>query len=238
MRWAVMFVSGRSHSRKPGNRRPGSRLYILTEGAVTEREYFCCIRERLGIAKELVTIKKAQCTDPNGMVDEAIKLKKKNAIESYRGNDVVVDRWWIVLDSECQYSNMRDALMKAKKNGILLAVSDPSIELWLLLHFRYTTAAYDSASQLIEELSKSQLLPGYGSRNKKPKMDVLYPRIHEAVRNARRLRSSHTCKGNTHPLTDVDLLLDDLAAQASPGNRPEYAHDFDSGELFMNRAGY
>ena len=65
--------------RKPGNRAPKDRIYILTEGEATEVEYFREACNRLGLPKELVIIKKARNTDPKGIVDELVATKKENA---------------------------------------------------------------------------------------------------------------------------------------------------------------
>ena len=200
--------------RKPGNRAPKDRIYILTEGEATEVEYFREACNRLGLPKELVIIKKARNTDPKGIVDELVATKKENARLAKRGHDTLIDQWWAVIDTEGRPHDLVEAVQKARDNKVYLAISDPSFEFWLRLHFGYTTAPYDSVSKLIKELRENGYLPEYREDNKHPDMDILYPLLPEAMKNARLLRDKHTLIGNNQPRTDCDLLIDAIALQS------------------------
>ncbi|VEH00480.1 Uncharacterised protein [Slackia heliotrinireducens] len=200
--------------RKPGNRPPKDRIYILTEGEATEIEYLKGICARLGLPKELVIIKKACNTDPKGIVDELVSAKKQNARLAKRGNDALIDQWWAVFDTEGRPHDLSAVVQKAKDNRVYLAISDPSFEFWLRLHFGYTTASYDSVGKLIKELRDSGYLPKYSEDNKHPDMDILYPLLPQAMKNARLLRAKHTQLGNDQPRTDCDLLIDAIAQQS------------------------
>lgn len=222
------MAHGNLKRRAPGSRTPKDRIVIYTEGAVTEVEYLRTVRERFSIPKELVIIKKSECTHPDGIVDEAIEAKKRNKSESKKGRDTLVDQWWAVFDTEGHPASVASAIRKADDNGVYVALSDPSFEFWLRLHFGYTTRQYQSVQELIRELNADGLLPGYTASNKHPDMTLLYPLLPNAVRNARQLRAHFTERGNEQPRTDCDLLVDAIAAQAKDGVANYDVSPFDS----------
>lgn len=182
------MARGNLKRRAPGTRAPKDRVVIYTEGAVTEIEYLRTVRERFGIPKELVVVRKSECTHPDGIVDEVIEAKKRNKSESKRGRDALADQWWAVLDTEGRPASVANATRRAADNGVYVALSDPSFEFWLRLHFGYTTRQCQSVQELIRELRADGLLPGYTADNKHPDMSLLYPLLPDAIRNARRLR--------------------------------------------------
>ena len=224
----------RDLKRKPGNRAPKDRIYILTEGKATEVEYLGEVCKRLNLPKELVIIKKARSTHPKGIVDELVAAKKSNASLARRGNDVQIDQWWGVFDTEGHPQDLSEAVQKAKDNRVYLAISDPSFEFWLRLHFGYTTATYDSVERLMKELRDNGYLPGYNKDNKHPDMAVLYPLLPEALKNARLLRSNHTLLGIDQPRTDCDLLIDAIAQQSRIAHLQFNSSPLNPGHLSMN----
>ena len=220
--------------RKPGNRAPKDRIYILTEGEATEVEYLRGVCSQLGLPKELVIIKKARNTDSKGIVDELVVAKKENVRLAKRGQDTLIDQWWAVLDTEARPHDLAEAIQKAKDNNAYLAISDPSFEFWLRLHFGYTTAPYGSVGKLIKELRENGYLPEYREDNKHPDMDILYPLLPEAMKNARLLRDNHTLIGNSQPRTDCDLLIDTIVLQSSIAQPKLRSALLDPKQLSMN----
>ena len=227
-------MAKRDLRRKPGNRAPKDRIFILTEGEATEVEYFREVRNRLGLPKELVIVKKARSAQGKGIVDELVAEKRENARLARRGNDTLIDQWWAVCDTEGRPQDLAGAIQKARDNGVFLAISDPSFEYWLRLHFGYTTASYDSVSKLMKELREGNRLPDYSERNKHPDMGVLYPLLPEAMKNARLVRENHTKLGNGQPRTDCDLLIDAIAMQCRVTKPIFDQRTFNSSELSMN----
>ncbi len=223
--------------RTPGHRAPRECMFILTEGEVTEIEYLRHLCNAWGLPKELVGIEKSWHTDSKGIVDEVVERKRVNAREARHGRAALVDQWWAVLDTEGRPKELAEAIQKARANGVLLALSDPSIEFWLRLHFGYTTRQYDTVSELIKELRGGGFLPTYRESNKHPDMDVLYPRLSEAMDNARRLRRNCTAKGEGQPRTDCDLLVDALAEQAHGVAMPFSREAFEPGKLSVRLLG-
>ena len=209
-------------------------MFILTEGTATEVEYYEGVCRRLGLPKELIVVKKARNTQAKGIVDELVEEKRNNKLLSKKGRDTRIDQWWAVVDTEGKPKELASAIQKAKDNGVFIAISDPSFEYWLMLHFDYTTSQYYSVGKLIEELKQSDRLPDYRKDNKHPDMGVLYPLLPEAMNNARLIRENHTKLGNGQPRTDCDLLVDVLAMQAKQGRVLFERRPFDQSQLSMN----
>lgn len=209
-------MASRGYSRKPGKRQPRQAVAVFTEGEVTEVEYLDCVLQKLGIPKELVQVHSSIHSDPKGLVDDAVTAKKKNAQDASRKGVGLVESWWVLVDTECGRPGLYEATQKAKDNGIWLGFCDPSIEFWLMLHFRYTTQPFGNVKDLIHQLK--QFLPDYEAGNKHPNMEVLFPLLSEAMGNASKLRKNHTGKGYGSPRTDCDLLMAELNCQASKGN--------------------
>lgn len=126
----------RKPSRRQPFRDPKPTILIVCEGSVTEPEYFdgfwrCCHNPRVkvhvpkdhGVPKTLVGIAK-------DLKNEALALAQE------QGDDnLAFDAVWCVHDVD-DHPHLHEAREMADANGIELAISNPSFELWLLLHFR------------------------------------------------------------------------------------------------------
>ena len=139
-------------------RKVGSVLHIYCEGETEEsylnaykrfRKYSCC------------EIEHSHHTDPVGLIQEAIKAK---------GNAPSSDSYWVVYDLEdVSLENKRqthvEAYRLAQANGIHIALSAISVEVWILLHFTPVPKAYLNCDGAVRALKK--YLPNYkkGSAN-------------------------------------------------------------------------
>jgi hypothetical protein len=119
---------------------------------------------------------------PKTLVERASELKKIAEREARRQKDdfLKYDEVWCVFDVDA-HPNLADALQQARANSILLAVSNPCFELWLLLHFQ------DQRAHL--ERSQAQavcrdLIRGY---ERLAPFELLAPLHEEAVARARAL---------------------------------------------------
>lgn len=220
--------------RRPATRTPKERIFVLTEGEVTEIEYLQEIRTQFELPKELIIIQKAKSTQAKNIVSEIVGLKKRNTREARRSKEAKIDQWWVVVDTECRPELLGNAIKTARDNGIFLALSDPSFEFWLRLHFGYTTAPYGSVDALIKELREKNYLPHYDAKNKHLDTEILIPLLATAMKNARQLRKNHTLLGIGQPRTDCDLLVDALADQSKPSLLTFEHKKFNSKDLSMN----
>lgn len=189
------------HARKTGKRTAVSVLIIVCEGTKTEPLYFNRFRQRNSGLK-IETLNSGN-TDPLGLVQFALRVVKKYDLD--KGKDQV----WCVFDVD-KHSN--EVLAKAKKlaaGKVHIALSNPSFELWYLLHYQYSDSA-QSTSGLISSL-ETQL----GRYDKaKEYFDQLSDKTHVAVRNSKRLNQKHISAGvdlfsrQSNPSTKVCDLVE------------------------------
>jgi hypothetical protein len=121
---------------------PYCRYYIISEGANTERYYFEKLideRKELGFI-ESIDIRYLEKTEedehisyPKQLVDFAKNLKKNNKIEFNSKMDKMV----IIFDYDIFEGKVEgfDKLIENKGKDIIFGITNPSFELFLLLHF-------------------------------------------------------------------------------------------------------
>jgi hypothetical protein len=134
-----------SHPRRDRDRKPGRRLpfreprpiiLIVCEGEKTEPQYLggfslACHNPRVeiqlapehGVPKTLVATAKKY------------KTTRKEEAKRERDENLAYDAVWCVFDVD-DHPQIGEAKEMARDNGIEVAMSNPSFELWLLLHFR------------------------------------------------------------------------------------------------------
>ena len=129
----------------------GHTFLIVVEGEATEITYLEAVRARLKRKAGAVLVQHGDHTDPVGVVSEAIALRDQRAANR---NVDGYDQVWVVIDREKQNHPRRTqvpaALDLAQANGIRVALSIPSIEFWLLLHFEFTTKSFDGCAAVKE----------------------------------------------------------------------------------------
>lgn len=197
--------------------KPRKTFLIVTEGEESEPNYFNALRGRLLLTNLEVHVHHPEGTDPKTLTDEAIRLDKQRRREAKRGYGVAYDEVWVVYDLEKSHDERRrlhkGQQSRQKAHGISVAISDPSFEFWLLLHFEFTTRPFDDCKAVIKRLKKH--LPEYDKASNVA-AGVL-ERTAEAIRNARKCREHHrTCDGCGNPSTQVDILVQSLNAVAAP----------------------
>jgi hypothetical protein len=121
-------------------------IIIISEGEVTERWYFEKLRAMLQLSAAHVQVVHPPCTDAEGLVRAAIAARDNPAIRRKKSEvgirEVVnYDHVWVIFDTDVpQHQNqLGPALDLARAGKINVALSTPSVEFWLLLHFRFTT---------------------------------------------------------------------------------------------------
>lgn len=198
--------------RKQKNKKLGSVFYIFCEGEKTEPNYFNGYLEYFHSAIRSLHVIKIEPTKenaPHTLVKKAIGKKKKCPDG---------DIFWVVYDRESKQGNTEkihsQADENAKEHNIHIALSNICFELWLLLHFQYTTKPYDNCDELIKDKLKAKL-PNYEKGNKEV-FNILKDKIEQACTNARRMNtatqnaadSSWTKPYQWNPYTNVHELLE------------------------------
>lgn len=155
------------------------RLFIAAEGLRTERNYISRLRSSRRIPESRIVLLSHGHTDPLGIV-RAVAAAKDTP-----GFDAELDECWAVFDvDEHRRVNGRafnEAVQLADSSGVHLATSNPSAELWLLLHFEDCTAELERG----EALRRLKVhLPGYDKALTALELDLLTPAIPDAIRRA------------------------------------------------------
>lgn len=163
--------------RKP--RKTKSTILIALEGKnKTEKLYF----NNFDTGKQAytITIAKGNDTDPLKLVKNLNNEIKKLGLDLKNG-----DKAYCVFDVDVNPQKnkiIEEAKKLAMESKIEIITSTPSIELWFLLHYEYTTA-YLSNEEVIKKLKVNY--PRY------QKNSNIFPDIHgnvqDAIKNAKRL---------------------------------------------------
>lgn len=200
----------RNRKRRPARsahtRDPKPIVLIVSEGEVTEPEYL------KGFAKAFhnprVTIETIGGVGTPKTVVTVAKQKMKAAEKRARREDdenLKYDEVWGVFDID-EHPDVADAKVMARDNGILLAVSNPCIELWLWLHFAEQPGMRHRHD--IQEMIK-QHIPGYDKHVEYSDYEAGYD---AARQRAERLDSQAELAGEPwrNPSTGVWRLADSI----------------------------
>ena len=118
--------------RSTKKRSRGKRYLIVTNGKVTEKEYFEKLVDLYGLRGRVVIDKGAAGRDPKTLVERAVDLKAKEDREARKER---FDSWesvWAVTDVDG--FSMFAAQQLARQEAVGLAVSNPCFEVWLIDH--------------------------------------------------------------------------------------------------------
>ena len=190
-------------------------FHIFCEGAKTEPNYLKSYVEKKFPGTTLIVIEKRKKNTPVELVEEAAGNKKCNAGAP---NDI----YWAVYDRESttKYPDRlhAKARIKAKANDINIALSNVCFEVWLLLHFRTSSAAYMNCDDLLKKSDlKKKHIKDY---DKADRRDYLDAEIATARKNAPRMNKQTINGANSewkephqwNPYTNVHELLDAIDA--------------------------
>lgn len=188
----------------------GDVFLVVTEGEVTEPEYLEALRGRLGIDEKRFTVCQAEGTDAVTIVREAKEKKNLRIREAQKGGPSTVpyDQVWVVFDTERHDINNKllPAIDQARALGIQVALSNPSIEYWFLLHFVYTTRPFVCCTAVIRYL-KDNGWSGYSKRRGANDYSKILDSTLHAADSASRCRDYHKKPvEKSDPSTSVDKL--------------------------------
>lgn len=207
----------------PGEPKPGDSFLIVTEGEVTERMYFEALREELEVSPVTVRVVHPSCTDPEGLVRAA--MRERDAADERRsrwqaGNTEVsgYDHVWVLFDTDvaAREGQLGPALALARQERIHVGHSTPSVEVWLLLHFRDRPGPLWNSSAAEHAVGEAWEQRYSKSAETFPKLWLaLKPNITAAVNRAIQLREYHQNGASpfpANPSTELDLLVRALDA--------------------------
>lgn len=207
----------------------GDSFLIVTEGTVTEPEYFRLLLDDLKLSVVKIHIQPGDKPQPLKVIATAVRLAKKRAAgmkkkrEGQAFSKIPFDHVWAVIDADVpmKEGNWEEVKQAAADGNVRLAPSMPCIEYWLLLHLKYSTAGLadgDAAKAALKaagfDCSKLET-----AKESLPNLIEQWP---QAAKHADKVRNHHT-KGGTpepaNPSTDVDLLVRALNDSVQPHRR-------------------
>jgi hypothetical protein len=176
---------------------------------VTEREYIYAVKSELRYLPVDVEVIAGNPNTAREIVARAVDRIRETSEEAKRLRDssLIYDEVWCVFDGG-EHPHERDALVRARDNGINVATSSPSIELWILLHLAEQNA-FLTSRQALSLCHRLKLM------SDKHLIDAtrIYREFYDsAAARSRTLRAARARDGNhgVNPSTDFDLLIDSI----------------------------
>jgi hypothetical protein len=179
-------------------------LLAFVEGLRTEDLYLTDLGRRYR-HRVLVTIDPFRGT-PLSLVEHAIHTKEREAREARRGRGRPHDEIWCVFDVD-EHPHLDQAIELAGRNGINLAISNPCLELWLILHFENRVAFLERS----DAQRRARDLLGCGKVLSQTALDALAGNCLAAVERAMKLDAKHAGDGSpvgSNPSTGVWRLVE------------------------------
>jgi hypothetical protein len=193
--------------RRKVGRGPRLRSFlVLVEGDATEEDYLLYWRRKLRLQVQ-IDIPDFHGT-PLSLVECAVEIKKREEREERKRRGRMHNEYWCVFDVDT-HPNLQAAIDLAAANEIELAISNPCIELWFLLHFAEQTAYLDSSEAV--RAVRPEVGSGKGvSTEVSERMSDLFGRAKE---RAQKLEEKHRGDGTPapgNPSSAVWRLIDAL----------------------------
>jgi hypothetical protein len=190
---------------------PYDTVLIVCEGKKTEPYYLEGLKRDYRLSNMNVHVTPANGTDPVSIVNFAIER-----LDEFERAFCVFD---ILGNNNYQAALLKLASSAAGQSGKLKAItSSPCFELWLLLHFLYTTKAYtavgkkSAGARILADLKTHY--PNY-QKNSVTTFTELAPLLSKAIKHARQLTKFNNEHRTIHPSTNVHSLIHYLKALKS-----------------------
>jgi hypothetical protein len=193
----------------PPQRRPSKDAVLLdllafVEGLRTEEQYLTYWRRqyRDRVLMEIDPFRGG----PLQLVQRAVEAQRTEAREARRGRGRAHNQIWCVFDRD-EHPNFDKAIDLANRHNINLAISNPCIELWFILHFENHTAYIERqvAQRHAEGLLGGSKVLGESA------LSALAERYEDARRRAIKLDEKHAGDASppaSNPSSGVWRLID------------------------------
>ena len=183
---------GQTLRRRVAVRQPRKTFVLFCEGERTEPEYLQALKIKPSVRDVAAVDIRVESGHgaPLTLVSMAADARSRAIIE-----EAEIDEFWCVFDVEwpLNHPTLKEAVEKAHRDEIMLAVSNPCFELWLILHFQDQNSwlSNDQAARLRRKLDQSR---GKGIEPAK-----YMPFTKDAARRAAKLDERHTRDGTATP---------------------------------------
>ncbi len=181
---------------------------IIAEGNnKTETLYFSHFQEQ-GKDYYLRFVKAGSGTDADTLYRRLVKKWNEEGLSDKDG-----DKGFVILDidgDQVKAQKVMNLIKTNKHSGISFIVSNPTFEVWFLLHYIFTTKYYDNGDKVIRDLKKH--IPDYDKGQ--DTYEYVQTLTIDALKNAERLanqyRNVQWPSADCNPRTDVNLLVEML----------------------------
>jgi hypothetical protein len=184
------------------------QLLVLTEGQATEPGYIVHWSRRF---RQTVTVQiDARGAGPLQLVRGGVEAKRGDERDARRGKGRPFDEVWCIFDVD-EHAELVTALDLARRHGIRVAVSNPCIELWFILHFESQTAYIERGAAQ----KRSSTLLGCKKTLTNVALRTLDEKLADARNRAQQLDAKHQGDGSppgSNPSSSVWKLVDSIAS--------------------------
>jgi len=195
----------RTYRRKGAIREPYDVVLIVCEGEKTEPGYFEGLKKAHRLNSANIEVVSGEGSDPVSIVKHALRERQKGGY----------DRVFCVFDRN-GHMNYQQALdlvgnsSPGKKGKVVAINSVPCFEIWVLLHFDYSTAPFAtsggrSACDNVVRAIRGHM-PGY-QKALANLYEQLQPRVDNAITNGNRLAQYNLDTRSENPATRVHELV-------------------------------
>lgn len=202
-----------SLERRKAKRAPYAKVLIVCEGTKTEPHYFQGLKDEYQLNGANIEITGDCDSSPDSICQFAFRryTEEKNAGDPF-------DRVYCVFDKDSHetYGLACGKIARATPKDTFLAVTSvPCFEYWLLLHFHYSTAPYESlpgnsvGDQSLADLKK--YMPHY-QKGDKGIFTELAGQLEHAKSNAKRANIAARQHHTDNPSTQIHELVEFLQA--------------------------
>lgn len=212
----------KKHQRGSPIKKPKSVL-IVTEGRITEKEYFEALTKRLDIVSD-VDVRANGGSAPTSVV-KVVRDEVDGSNEYYRVF-CVIDR-----DNHGDYDSALkeiDEINDSSDVEVVVIPSFPSFEYWLYLHNRFSTKPYSHygspASEMLNDLKKIDIFKDYDKSIPESLFNYLYENYKFAVKHAVQAleyahKDTNAKEYHEDPSTRVHFVVEDLKRLAQRSAR-------------------
>ncbi|MCD8480750.1 MAG: RloB family protein [Candidatus Cloacimonetes bacterium] len=191
------------YQRKYQERYPG-KIFIFTEGSVTEQKYFEKFIEYFKIPQARVEVvdRKSHCSSPKDVLNYVIDFQ-----QDIKKQEPVISKYydyWLIMDTDRWEKNLYQAIDEAFQRKYGVAVSDPCFEIWYLLHYETALWITQNSPLLITKSSINTALHAHNVSGDVSK-DFL-PHTESAIQEAETLDANKQKRLPEQPGTRVYLL--------------------------------
>ena len=198
-----MSKPARSFSTKKRNnhRRKEKPMIIITAEGRNETEARYFNNFRTADCPYIIKFHKAgHLTDPTKLA-ESIRQRWDAEDADVRTGDMA----FVIVDLDNKESKAKEIQQLETKNRVeKFIVSNPSFEVWYLLHYEYSTRSYINTDAVIRELKKHY--PGYEKTSEM--FPLLKDKMGNAITNAEKLEDYHKAEEHLHPDVNCNPYTD------------------------------